>query len=405
MRDADIAIAGGGLAGSTAAAMLARSGFDVVLIDPHPVYPPDFRCEKLDGPQAAILRKTGISEAVLAGATLDQEAWVARMGRLVDKRRGDQHGILYDTLVNTVRAQIPDTARIIHSKVEAISPGPDAQLVRLAGGKQIRARLVVLANGLNTSLRKSLSMERVVTSPCHSVTIGFNVRPSGRSCFPFSSLSYFSERPRDRFAYLTLFPIGQIVRANFIVYRDIHDPWFEEFRNSPRAVMKAAMPGLEKLTGDYEVFGHIRIRPADLYVTKGYERSGIVLVGDAFATSCPGAGTGTGKVLTDVERLCNVYVPRWLATPGMSFEKIAAFYADPEKRAYDAFSRKKAHALRSLSIDTSVRWQSERWLRFAVRWAIGQLRPARQHLLTSARIGTAVQNVTARPADRHLRTG
>lgn len=44
MRETDILIAGGGLAGSTAAAMLGRAGFSVVLVDPHSVYPPDFRC-------------------------------------------------------------------------------------------------------------------------------------------------------------------------------------------------------------------------------------------------------------------------------------------------------------------------------------------------------------------------
>ena len=60
-------------------------------------------------------------------------------------------------------------------------------------------------------------------------------------------------------------------------------------------------------------------------------QAGVVLVGDAFATSCPAAGTGTGKVFTDVERLCNVHIPRWLATPGMGADKIAAFYDDPVK--------------------------------------------------------------------------
>ena len=48
MRETDVAIVGGGLAGSTAAAMLGRAGIPAVLIDPHPTYPPDFRCEKLD---------------------------------------------------------------------------------------------------------------------------------------------------------------------------------------------------------------------------------------------------------------------------------------------------------------------------------------------------------------------
>ena len=78
MRQTDILIAGGGLAGSTAAAMLGRAGHAVVLVDPHSVYPPDFRAEKIDGTQAAILRKTGLADAVLRAATLDGESWVAR---------------------------------------------------------------------------------------------------------------------------------------------------------------------------------------------------------------------------------------------------------------------------------------------------------------------------------------
>ena len=51
-------------------------------------------------------------------------------------------------------------------------------------------------------------------------------------------------------------------------------------------------------------------------ITEVCRKAGVVLIGDAFATSCPAAGTGARKVLTDVERLCNVYVPKWLATPG-----------------------------------------------------------------------------------------
>jgi 2-polyprenyl-6-methoxyphenol hydroxylase-like FAD-dependent oxidoreductase len=47
MKYTDIAIIGGGLAGSTAAAMLGCAGIPTILIDPHPTYPPDFRGEKL----------------------------------------------------------------------------------------------------------------------------------------------------------------------------------------------------------------------------------------------------------------------------------------------------------------------------------------------------------------------
>ncbi len=72
MRHTDIAIVGGGLAGSTAAAMLGRAGYDAVLIDPHPAYPPDFRCEKLDSAQVRLFRKTGLADAVLRAATPDR---------------------------------------------------------------------------------------------------------------------------------------------------------------------------------------------------------------------------------------------------------------------------------------------------------------------------------------------
>src|SRR5437763_12522891 len=121
MRQTDIVIAGGGLAGSCAAAMLGRAGYRVVLVDPHAVYPPDFRAEKIDGTQAAILRKTGLADAVLRAATLDGESWVARFGRLIEKRPGDQHGILYDTMVNAMRGEIPASVDFVVGKVMDIA--------------------------------------------------------------------------------------------------------------------------------------------------------------------------------------------------------------------------------------------------------------------------------------------
>jgi hypothetical protein len=103
-----------------------------------------------------------------------------------------------------------------------------------------------------------------------------------------------------------------------------------------------------------------------------------VLVGDAFSTSCPAAGTGTTKVFTDVERLCNSYIPRWLSTEGMGAQKIAGFYNDPEKTACEARSLAKAHHLRSLSIENGLRWRAERWARFVVRLSQGMSRSIRE---------------------------
>ena len=143
------------------------------------------------------------------------------------------------------------------------------------------------------------------------------------------------------------------------------------------------MPGLRKLMGDFAVSGDIIIRPIDLCAVKDYRQAGVVLVGDAFATSCPAAGTGLNKVFTDVERLCNVHVPRWFATPGMGADKIAAFYDDPVKQACDADSAARAFYARSLAIDSGILWQARRWGKFVGQSGRGAARRV-QRLLVDA---------------------
>jgi 2-polyprenyl-6-methoxyphenol hydroxylase-like FAD-dependent oxidoreductase len=380
MRQTDIAIIGGGLAGSTAAAMLGRAHISAVLIDPHTIYPSDFRCEKLDATQVQLLRKTGLDEAIFAAATLDEEISVARFGRLIETKPLRQYGLLYDTLVNTMRAQIPSSVEVLSGKATAIATSAERQIVTLSNGDSISARLVVLSNGLNIGLRHNLGMTREVLSECHSITVGFNLEPVGKPRFDFRALTYFPERAADSMAYLTLFPIQSTMRANLFVYREMTDPWLKQVRTAPEQALLAIMPALRKVIGDFAVIGDVKIRPVDLCVTNGHQQPGVVLIGDAFATSCPAAGTGTSKVLTDVERLCSIHIPRWLATDGMGQEKIAAFYNDPLKTACDAASLDKAFYLRSLSIETGLAWEARRWARFLTRSCIGAWRrisPAR----------------------------
>ena len=378
MKYTDIAIVGGGLAGSTTAAMLGRAGISAILIDPHPVYPSDFRVEKLSGiEQIERFRKTGIAEATLRAATHDSENWIARFGYLLDKRPSQQYGMMYDALVNAIRAEIPDSVESIFSKAISISAGPERQKLVLSNAEEISARLVVLANGLNVGLRHQLGIERRIVSACHSISLGFDLVPVGRTAFDFPAMTYFSERPSDRIPYLSLFPIGSRMRANLFTYRRIDDPWLQQMRRAPAQTLKAALPRLYRITGDFEVTGDIRMRPADLYVSTGHRQPGMVLVGDAFATSCPVTGTGTDKVFTDVERLCNVHIPNWLATDGMDETKIAAFYDDPVKTACDDWSSAKAYSFRAVSIDNSLYWKAQRWARFVAWFCEGTLRQLR----------------------------
>src|SRR3984893_13513381 len=158
MRYTDVAIVGGGLAGSTAAAMLGRAGVPALMIDPHASYPPELRCEKLAGDQIDLLRKTGMADATLRATTLAGAVWEARFGYVVARKPSDQHGVMYDTLVNTMRAQIPPGVESIFAKASSIAVSAERQKILLSNDEEISARLVVIANGLNIGLRHMLGI-------------------------------------------------------------------------------------------------------------------------------------------------------------------------------------------------------------------------------------------------------
>lgn len=379
MRQTDIAIIGGGLAGATAAAMLGRAGVSAVLIEPHAVHPPELRCEKISGQQQIDrLARTGLRDAVFAASTHDSEIWLARFGRVIDKRPSQQHGFLYDTLVNTVRGEIPAQVPVIQAKAVSVRTSADRQTVGLSTGEDISARLIVLANGASVALRDQLRIGRPVISACHSISIGFDIAPQGRAAFDFPALTYFAESTRHRAAYVTLFPIGDTMRGNLFVYRAADDPWVRAMRRTPEAALDACLPKLRRLIGDYTISGDIRIRPIDLYESDNVIQPGVVLVGDAFASPCPGSGCGTDKVFTDVAQLCATHIPNWLATPGMGADKIAQYYADPVKQDCDAWAKDKAFRLRAVTLDDSLYWRAQRWARFLGRLGEGMVRRARQ---------------------------
>src|SRR5205085_3900401 len=225
---------GGGLAGSTAAAMLGRAGIPAVLIDPHPVPRPDFRVEKLSGHcQLERFRKTGLAEAVLPSASHDGENWIARFGILLDRKPSQQYGIMYDALINAIRAEIAPDTEVIYAKAAGIRTSAERQKLTLSNGEEISARLVVLANGLNVGLRHMLGIERRIVSRCHSISLGFDLMPTGRASFDFPALTYFSDRPHDRIPSLTLFPVSTTMRANLFAYREMDDPCLRQLHQAP----------------------------------------------------------------------------------------------------------------------------------------------------------------------------
>ncbi|WP_461357481.1 FAD-dependent oxidoreductase [Bradyrhizobium sp. USDA 4454] len=365
--EADVAIVGAGLAGSLARAVLSRAGHRVVLIDKRSIPPDEFRVEKVAGRQIDIFRRLGFINDVEAVASSYDRVLNIRGGRLVDIGVGRSYGVSYADLVNMARGLTPDTSTFLLDQVTNVSCSEDRQQLTLASGKRVVSRLVVLATGMASALGYNLGMRRQVIAARHSVTFGFTIARPDHAPFGFDALTCYGKEAADGVDYLSLFPMSGGMRANLFMFRDPTDPIMRELRRDTRRTLLRLMPGLERYLGDFQIVGQVQNWVMDLSVTEGHLQPGVVLIGDAFQTNCPAAGTGVSRLLVDVERLCTEYVPRWLETEGMGTEKIAQFYSDQHKLAADRHSLQLARYREALTSKTDVRWTMQRKLHFLRR--------------------------------------
>jgi 2-polyprenyl-6-methoxyphenol hydroxylase-like FAD-dependent oxidoreductase len=375
-KSARIAIVGAGLSGSLAAVVLARAGHQVTLVDKHSSYPKQFRVEKIAGRQVDLMHKLGVFDAIAGEATPFRDILNVRAGSIVDRSQDPHFGILYEDIVRIVRAQLPASVDSIVDEVTDIQTGPQVQHVSLSEHGSISADLIILATGMADPLRHKLGIGRRIVVEKQSISFGFTLEPKMERTPAFQALTYYGAGVSNRIDYLSLFPIGRFLRANLFTFLDHEDPWIREFRRNPVIELFNALPGLADFVGEIEPIDRVQNWVMDLSIAENVYQNGIVLIGDAFQTSCPAAGTGVTRLLTDIDRLCNVLIPQWLDTPGMGVDKIRNFYSDPIKQATDNNAMRMAHYRRSLTVDRSLRWDFHRRQHFTRRRIAGWLNRA-----------------------------
>ena len=199
---------------------------------------------------------------------------------------------MYHDLVNAVRQQIPANVRHVATKVTAIAGDAAGQRITLATGDEIEARLVIMATGLNPGLRDQLEIKREVLSPCHSISIGFDMKPEGDQPFAFPALTVFPERPDQSMAYLTVFPVQGGMRANLFVYWGMEDTRLRKFRHQPKEALLELIPTLTQFTGPFTIDGQVSIRPIDLVRVNAPRKAGHCAGGRCLFNLVPGSGNG-----------------------------------------------------------------------------------------------------------------
>lgn len=355
-----VIVVGAGLAGTIAAAVLGQQGWRVILIDPRPSCPPVFKAEKIEPDQAQLFRKFGLLEHLLPQAGRVHEVRSYYNGRLFGITPIEQYGMFYGDMVNALRARLPASVEFKVGRAVQILNSAELPRVRMAGGEELACRLVVLACGLGAEVQASLGLRRVSIQKNQSLAFGFTIaRPDGLP-FAFNALTYHPTSCAAGIDYLTLFPVGNVMRANLFAFRTATDPWVRQFISQPAKMLERCLPKLHRAIGEYRVVSKVETVPTDLYRTESDFPPGILLIGDAFQNSCPSTGRGLTKILTDVDVMCSDCVPLWFASPGMGTDKMMSFFGHPRKRATDAGALQNAMYRRRASTDRSLRWRIHR---------------------------------------------
>lgn len=178
--ETEILVAGGGVAGLTAAAAFAAAGFSVVCVDP--ARPPlgaesggsDLRSTAFLQPAVDLLRRAGLWER------LAEQAAPLRVMRIADAG-GEGLAVreTADFLAEEVGAEVfgfnlPNwllrremvahleeracVRLIAPGRVAGLTPRTETALARLADGRQVRARLVVAADGRDSFVREAVGI-------------------------------------------------------------------------------------------------------------------------------------------------------------------------------------------------------------------------------------------------------
>jgi 2-polyprenyl-6-methoxyphenol hydroxylase-like FAD-dependent oxidoreductase len=368
----DVAIVGGGFAGCLAAIVLGRAGHKVTLIDINPASPALFRAEKISGDQLLLLQEFGLLDDFKAASTPVVKFINIRGKRIVDHPDVEEYCLLYPAMVELLRKRIPPNVLFKRGRVLDIDPSDCVQRVVLASGETINARLVVLATGQGEVLRRKLGFERRQMHPQQTLCVGFSIRPPD-SGFHFPALAAYGERCGDGVDYLSLFPLGDGMRANLFLFSDVRDPRVGALRDEGMPALFDLLPGLRFWIDDCEWVGDVATFPVELSKCENVVRNGVVLIGDAHRTTCPAVGTGLSCVLVDVLRLRD-HVASWLKTPGMEATKIASFYSDPVKTARDDSAFQLAFLRRSAIMQSSLAHQVRLAAHFAKRGLRDRLR-------------------------------
>ncbi|MFZ5668154.1 MAG: UbiH/UbiF/VisC/COQ6 family ubiquinone biosynthesis hydroxylase [Pseudomonadota bacterium] len=343
--DADVIIAGAGMAGATLALALRSAGVEPILVDPAPFdaqLAPEF-----DGRASAIAfscfrqwRRLGLAPLLEPHAQRMDEILVtdgrspgaATPGQtpfflhfdaaeIADRVEGEPLGYMLEN--RRIRAALAEAVTaagipvLAPERVTGVEVGPDRARVALAGGRTLTAPLAVGAEGRGSAVRRAAGVE----------TVGWDYPQTGVVC------TVRLERPHGGVAHEYFLPGGPFAilpltdnRASLV--------WTE--RRDRAEALKTARPEVfhahltrrfGEFLGGVEVVGPVFAYPLSLALAESFCAPRLALLGDAAHGVHPIAGQGLNLGLKGAAALAEVLVEALRLGEDIGSEAVLERYA------------------------------------------------------------------------------